>query len=109
MKEEFGPGPEESPYGYRYDDHLTQAMNKGFGVDRKPKTGHVLGADRMLWDQAYPQTKELKNTEGKNRVEDKIDAKVEAKVAAAIQKMFAEIFPQGTPSPTQHHLYSSTQ
>ena len=41
MKEEFGPGPEESSNGYRYEDHLPRAVNEGFGVDRKPKTGRV--------------------------------------------------------------------
>ena len=50
MKEEFGLGLDESPYGYRYEDHLTWAKNEGFGVDRKPKAGRVLGAGRMLWD-----------------------------------------------------------
>jgi hypothetical protein len=109
MKAEVGPDPDESSYGYRYEDHLTRAVNEGFRVDRKPKTGRVLGVGRMLWDQAYPQTKELKKYRRKNRVDDKIDAKVDAKVAATIQKKLAEIFPQGMPSPTQHHLYSSTQ
>ena len=50
MKEEFGPGLDESPYGYRYQDHLKRVVNEGFGVDRKPRTGHVLGAGRMLLD-----------------------------------------------------------
>ncbi|KAE8814548.1 3-ketoacyl-CoA synthase 11 [Hordeum vulgare] len=42
VKQEFGPGPHESPHGYTYDDPLTRAVNMGFEVNRKPKTRRAL-------------------------------------------------------------------
>ena len=74
-------------------------MKEGFGVNREPKTRHVLGRDTMLQDDAYPETKELKNYRRKYIIKTKLDAVIDA----TLKKRLAEMFLHNMPSPTLQH------
>ena len=65
---------------------------------------HALGMGKTLWDEVYPQTKELKQVRWKNRVDEKIDAKVQARLGpaldAAARKKLAELSLRNMSNPT---------
>ena len=80
-------------------------MKASCGVNRKPKTGRALGGVKMLWDDAYAETKELKKYRRKYISKTKLDEVVDA----ALKKRLVEIFPQDMPSPTRQHTPRITQ
>ena len=61
-------------------------MSASFGVNRKPKTGHALGGVKMLWDDAYAETKELKKYRRKYISKTKLDAVVDATVEKKVSR-----------------------
>ena len=71
---------------FRYHDPLTRAMNASFRVNRKPKTGRALRGVKMLWDDAYAETKELKKYRRKYVSKTKLDAVVDAIVKKKVRR-----------------------